>query len=135
MNLSQETLYQVSTAVPYGTPVKGTVGSMFALMGRLNGIGLAANQVGLTQRIIVLDAGGLRTAIINPVITRRKLGNVMSDESCLSFPGREAKMRRSKVVIVEGFDENWLPVKFKLRDIASMAVQHEIGHLNGKVIK
>ncbi len=128
-------LYQVSAEVPHKHIVNSLVDEMFALMYEKEGIGLAANQVGILKRIIVIDVYGLKSAIINPVITKTKLGMTPSIERCLSFPGAEVMMSRHKMIVVEGFDEAWRPVKFKLRGLASACVQHEIDHLNGVTIK
>jgi len=128
-------LYTKSAEVLPNSDVKELVSEMFALMYANEGIGLAANQVGILQRIIVVDINSLKSAIINPVIIKTKLGLFSSIESCLSFPGAEVKMQRHKLIVVEGFDENWEPVKMKLRGLASACIQHEIDHLNGVTIK
>jgi peptide deformylase len=134
VNGNNPVLHQVAEAVPHGTPMS-MLSTMWEEMYTHKGIGLAAPQLGVSQRVIIMDAGGLKTAIINPVITKRKLGKTPSIEGCLSYPGDRVTVMRDKVVVVEGFDENWCAVKFKLRGVASMCVQHEIDHLNGITIK
>lgn len=104
---------------------------MWQVMYHGKGIGLAANQIGETRRIIVIHAKGFKQAIVNPVITKSYGGKVMNQEGCLSFPGRTAKILRSKQIIVEGFDQDWKPVKRKLKGLTAYCVQHEVDHLNG----
>ena len=77
-------------------------------------LGLAAPQIGISKRIIILINSDMQQVLINPVITRRRLGKATSKEYCLSFPSNYSKkMKRDKQIIVEGFDENWEPVKIK----------------------
>jgi len=107
---------------------------MWELMYRHRGIGLAANQVGELQRVIVLHVGSFKQAIINPIITRQYGGKATSKEGCLSYPALCVPMVRDRQIIVEGFDQNWKPIKRKLKGLAAYCVQHEIDHLNGITI-
>ena len=134
VNGNNPVLHEIAAEVPHGKPTALLTRVMWATMYRHKGIGLAAPQLGESTRVIVVDAGGLKTVIINPVITARKLGKVRSKEGCLSYPGKLVTVQRDKMIVVEGFDEDWQPVKFKLRGIAAMCVQHEIDHLNGVTI-
>lgn len=97
----------------------------------VGGVGLAANQVGETKRIIMIDNGGFKAVILNPVITRRYGGQVNSKEGCLSFPGKLALVVRHKQITVEGYDTDWIPVAFKLKGVNAIVVQHEVDHLDG----
>ena len=98
-------------------------------------LGLAAPQIGISKRIIILINSDMQQVLINPVITRRRLGKATSKESCLSFsPDYSKKMKRDKQVIVEGFNEYWEKVKIKARGLDSYVIQHEIDHLNGVTI-
>lgn len=121
-------------AVEQGDNIKGLIDSMWQLMYSSKGIGLAANQVGVLSRVIVVHANGFKQEFINPVVIKSYGGRVLNKEGCLSFPGAEAKMLRSRHIIVEGFDRDWKPVKRKLKGLAAYCVQHEIDHLNGKTI-
>ena len=99
------------------------------------GIGLAAPQLGVSKRIIVMNVGTVSQVIINPVITMRsKSKKVISPEGCLSYPGKVVQVPRDAMVVLEGFDDDWEPVKLKLTGIAAMCAQHEVDHLNGTVI-
>lgn len=98
-------------------------------------LGLAAPQIGVSKRIIILLRGNNWQVIINPKLTNRSLSIRTSREMCLSFPGLVGKKKRFKRVFVEGFDENWKPLKIKATGLDSCVIQHEIDHLNGKTIK
>ncbi len=126
----------VSTAilVEHGTNETKLLDAMWALMYSSKGAGLAANQVGILKRVIVVHAKGFKQEFINPVITKRYGGKTMSREGCLSYPGLEMRISRYKNIVVEGFDGNWNPIKRKLKGLAAYCVQHEIDHLNGKTI-
>jgi peptide deformylase len=126
-------LYQVAQEVPQGTDRKQLIADMFETMTAYGGIGLAANQVDVLERIIVFKIGGFKRAIINPVIVDCKGGGT-SREGCLSFPGQTATKARARQITVRGFNENWEPVKFNLKQLRAYCVQHEIDHLNGVTI-
>lgn len=127
-------LEQISKEVEHLEDVKYLVEGMFKVMSDNGGIGLAANQVGILKRIIVINTMTLRQVIINPVIVKRSIKTVNSLEGCLSFPNEQRKVKRSKRVEVVGFDENWRPIRLKMRFLDAMCVQHEIDHLNGITI-
>lgn len=130
-------LHTISTDVMVGDRnMRNLVDAMWMLMlmNIHNGIGLAANQLGITKRIIVVNVNGFKQEFINPVIVKRYGGQTTSREKCLSFPGISRPMIRHKQIIVEGFDRNWKPVRRKLKDLAAYCVQHEIDHLNGVTI-
>jgi len=101
---------------------------------KIEGVGLAAPQIGVSKRIIIVWTTALQVVLINPVITRRRLGKYKSKERCLSFPDKIVPIKRDKQIIVEGFNQNWAPVKLKLRGLESYVVQHEIDHLDGITI-
>lgn len=130
-------LAQEANEVPHGTDVAVLVKNMFKLIEENipRGVGLAAPQVGLLERIIVVNYGATRTAIINPIIAKAPGKKVTSfGEGCLSFPGESVDMQRHKRVVVTGFDENWEPVKIDARGFLAFVMQHEIDHLNGVTI-
>jgi peptide deformylase len=129
-----ETLTQVAAEVPHGEDVKAVIDEMWKVMLHNSGIGLAANQVGLLKRIIVVHTNGFTSAIINPVITKESGKLKLSKEGCLSFPGKNIDMKRDNIIVVEGFDENWNPIKKKVRALSAFCVQHEIDHLDGITI-
>ena len=133
---NDEVLHKMCAPIPKDKDMTEFFDIMWESMENLHGIGLAAPQIGLAVRMIVVNAGGFKQEIINPVITKH-LGHVTSKEGCLSFPATIAvnkPIKRWKQITVQGYDKNWLPIKFKLRGIAAMCVQHECDHLDGITI-
>lgn len=106
---------------------------MVRAMRRNNGVGLAAPQVGLDMRIAVIDAGGGILKIINPSIIKRD-GSDTTEEGCLSIPSVLVKVKRSKTVTVEYTDESGKINKKTFTGLEAKAFQHEIDHLNGRLI-
>jgi len=98
-----------------------------------SGIGLAAPQVGMSVQLIVVDIGEGLYKLVNPKIVKRQ-GAQAIQEGCLSVPGACVKVRRSKQVWVEALDENNRPVRIEARDLFACVLQHEIDHLEGKLI-
>lgn len=127
-------LHKGAYPVPPNTDVRSVITAMWHVLTTNRGIGLAAPQIGVTSRIIIVAVDGLKLALINPKITKRYGGKISSKEGCLSYPGKQVTMVRDKQVIVQGYDEDWQPVKRKLRGLAAYCVQHEVDHLNGITI-
>lgn len=98
------------------------------------GIGLAAIQIGVRKRVILVNIGGAFQEFINPVITKRFGGIGKSIEGCLSLPGKQYTKFRHRKIIVEGFTADLQPIRRQLKDIAAYCVQHEIDHCNGITI-
>ena len=95
------------------------------------GIGLAAPQVGIPYRLLVMDDGkGDARALVNPVITQRS-GSVVDEEGCLSLPGIYADVERSKSITVEATDEDEQPVNLEAIGMQARVIQHEMDHLDG----
>lgn len=107
---------------------------MMDTMHEYDGVGLAAPQVGILKRIIVIDLYEKDTqyVIINPEIISEK-GEQCVDEGCLSFPNQFGKVKRPKEVVVTGLDINGKKIKIKAKDLLAQALSHEIDHLNGIV--
>ena len=97
-----------------------------------NGVGLAAVQVGVLKRIVVIDVndGNEEYVLINPIITKTK-GAKECDEGCLSFPNEFGKVIRPTDVTVEFYDRNAKKVKLKAKDLLAQAICHECDHLEG----
>ena len=110
------------------------IDDMIETMHKYNGVGLAAVQVGILKRVIVIDLYDDKGPIklINPVIIKEK-GEQEVEEGCLSFPNKYAKMIRPKEVTVEALDENGKKIKIQGKDLLAQALTHEIDHLNGIV--
>lgn len=99
-----------------------------------DGIGLAAPQVGVLKRIIVIDISEDKNKeiykLINPVIVKSK-GEQVCREGCLSVPGVLGDVVRPKEVVVEALNENGQKVKIKAQDLLAIVLCHEIDHLDG----
>jgi len=107
------------------------IDDMFRIMKAANGIGLAAPQIGILQRVIVVSPEGMRpTALINPKIVRRE-GEGIGEEGCLSIPGLYGNVTRPTAVLVEALDRKGRNVKLELEGLKARVIQHEIDHLDG----
>ena len=97
------------------------------------GVGLAANQVGIDKQLAVVDIGNGLIKLINPVIVKRE-GVETQEEGCLSVPGVSVKVKRAKRVVVNFLNENGTAMQLKADGLLGRALQHEIDHLSGKLI-
>jgi peptide deformylase len=114
--------------------IKQLAEDMIETMHKFDGVGLAAPQVGILKRIIVIDLyeEGTQYTLINPVIVKEK-GEQIVDEGCLSFPNQFGKVRRPKEIEVVALDIDGKKVRVKGKDLLAQALSHEIDHLDGKV--
>jgi peptide deformylase len=115
--------------------LRALVANMFETMYEAPGIGLAAPQVGVLQRVIVLDVGAYDpdfrpVVLINPEVVETE-GEVEGDEGCLSFPNLTGDVKRPVMARVRGMDANGKPIELETRDLGARAVLHEIDHLDG----
>lgn len=94
------------------------------------GLGLAAPQIGILKRIIVVDTGEQYIELINPEIIERE-GEQTSTEGCLSVPGIIGRVKRSLHVQVRGLNRNGEEITVKGSELLAKALQHEIDHLDG----
>lgn len=111
------------------------IDDMIDTMHKFNGVGLAAVQVGVLKRVVVIhiDYDNEEPIIlINPEILREK-GAQTVDEGCLSFPNKFAKVIRPEEVTVEALDRNGKKIKITGKGLLAQAISHEVDHLNGKV--
>lgn len=112
---------------------------MYDTMKKADGIGLAAPQVGVLKRVVVIDTGKGRMELVNPVITAF-WGRQYEAEGCLSFVGKRGIVKRPMHVRVTAQDRFGRTVKYRGKELLARAFCHEIDHLNGilyedKVIK
>lgn len=108
------------------------VSDMFDTMYAAKGIGLAAPQVGRSERIAVVDVDDNPLALINPVITLRS-GKSKREEGCLSIPDIHFDVERAGKVIVQALDVDMKPITLDGSDLFGTCLQHEIDHLHGKL--
>ncbi len=114
--------------------VKDIIVDMAQTMEKENGFGLAAPQVGVSKRIIVVraDAGDRRILVlVNPKIISKSKKIEELEEGCLSFPGIFLEIKRPKKVEVKGLDINGKEINFSADGILARVLQHEIDHLDG----
>lgn len=117
--------------------IRHLMDTMLTTMYDASGIGLAAPQVGVLKRVIVLDVtysreGAVKTpmAVVNPLITYRD-GVYKQDEGCLSLPGVSAEIQRAARIHVTGIDRNNQPFSLNAEGMLAVCLQHEIDHLDG----
>lgn len=115
--------------------IRELIKDMIETMHKFDGVGLAAVQVGILKRIVVIDLYDEKPVIklINPVITKTK-GKQEVEEGCLSFPNKYVKTIRPEEVTVEGLDENGKEIKITGTGLLAQAISHEVDHLNGVVL-
>lgn len=99
-----------------------------------NGIGIAAPQINVSLRVIVINYANKLFGVINPTITYKSNGTTPLEEGCLSVPGTFIRIVRPKKVVIEGLDENGKPIKINANDMLAKIFQHEIDHINGILI-
>ena len=132
--------------VKYGTPVLRQVAQpikrvtrdtqeliqrMEKVMRAADGLGLAAPQIGASERVIVYDAGeGLRV-LINPQIVSMRGEQFDPPEGCLSIPGLQGRVKRAMEIKIKGFDARNRIVSKKVTELEARVIQHEIDHLDG----
>ncbi len=116
-------------------PIRQLVDEMFETMYEAPGIGLAATQVNVHQRVIVIDVSEDKSqplCLINPEIIERE-GEEESEEGCLSVPEVYDRVRRSELVTVKALDRDGREYTLKAAGLLAMCIQHEMDHLLGKL--
>ena len=111
--------------------IQQLINDMVETIQKENGVGLAAPQVGISLRVVVLQMPEEEpVAIINPKIVKRS-GEREVMEGCLSIPGYQGEIRRSISVTVKGLDRQGKAIRIKATGLMAQALEHEIDHLNG----
>ena len=121
--------------VEFPHEVAAFVEGLYECMYREAGIGLAAPQVGVLQRVFVLDVADesgerVKRAFVNPVLVTKE-GSDTAEEGCLSIPGIRADVKRPARVVVEAKDEHGVPFRLAAEGLLARAIQHETDHLDG----
>jgi peptide deformylase len=111
-----------------------TIKEMRRIMEEQAGIGLGANQIGIPWRMFIAKDGNKFYVIFNPEIIKRSGKAEKIEEGCLSAPGQVFPVPRSEKVTLAGFDRNNRKIKIKAWGILARVFQHEVDHLNGKMI-
>lgn len=112
--------------------IQTLIDDLIDTMRTANGIGIAAPQIGIHKRIIIVQDGKNPQAYVNPIITSRsfRTGHYI-EEGCLSVPGVWGFVTRHKSVRVKALDRHGAHTTVKARDLESVVFQHEIDHLDG----
>lgn len=140
----QPVLRKEAENVPKDYPdLKQLVANMYETMYNADGVGLAAPQVGLSLRLLVIDADvlgddfpeckGFKRAMINPDIVEKSEEEISMEEGCLSLPGIHEKVSRASKIRVKYLDENLEEQEEVVDGFAARVVQHECEHLEGHV--
>jgi peptide deformylase len=126
-------------AVPiesFDEPLAQLVADMFETMRAYRGVGLAGNQVGVAQRVLVIEIPGetegqsQRLALVNPALSEAS-GQQVDEEGCLSMPGIYEEVKRALEVRVRAHDPEGRPIDFTAEGYLARVVQHEVDHLDG----
>ena len=115
--------------------VRELIDDMAETMYQAPGIGLAAIQVGVAKRVVVIDISQARNelkAFVNPEIVARE-GDAVMDEGCLSVPGVYEPVARAQKIRVRALDRDGQPFELEADGLLAVCIQHEIDHLDGKV--
>ena len=140
ITVPDETLRKASTSVEkIGKNEKKLINDMFESMYHHNGIGLAAIQIGIPKRIIVLDVSKKEDkkkpmCFINPTIKKISDEKSIYEEGCLSLPETFIEIERPKICLVEYIDQEGKKKEMECDDLLSTCIQHEINHLDGRLI-
>ena len=142
-------LHTATSPIPVGADgslppeLAGLIADLYETMDAANGVGLAANQIGVAQRVFVYDcadergrATRRRGVVVNPVLETSEVPETMpdpddSDEGCLSVPGESFPTGRASWARVTGLDADGNPVTLEGTDLFARMLQHETGHLDG----
>lgn len=132
--IGEEVLTKKCKAVVEMTPrIKELIEDMLDTMYEANGVGLAAPQVGILKRIVVIDVTGEDPHIlINPRIVETS-GEQVGPEACLSVPGKSGTVKRPNYVKVLGLDVNMTEYELEGTELLARAICHELDHLDGKL--
>ena len=131
-HLPDPVLRQKAKRVPaIDSSIQRLINDMVETMQQANGVGLAAPQVGVSLRVVVVQMPGEEPiAIINPKMVKRA-GEREVTEGCLSIPGYTSEIKRSISVTVKGQDRQGKAIRLKGTGLIAQALEHELDHLNG----
>lgn len=118
--------------VDFDDRLRQLLDDMLETMLSADGVGIAAPQVGVIKRAIIvsIDSGATVYKVVNPEIVK-KSGSQTGMEGCLSVPNRREKVERPRRIEIKGFDENGVPIRIKASGFLAVAFCHEIDHLDG----
>jgi peptide deformylase len=126
---------QSETVTSFDKHLEALVNDMAETMYAAPGIGLAAIQINVPERVVVMDLSEAKDSLqvfVNPVITQLE-GMIETEEGCLSVPGVFAAVERAEKVRINALDVSGKPFEIDADELLSICIQHEVDHLNGKV--
>ena len=114
--------------------IRNLIDDMAEAMYQDDGVGLAATQVGISKRLIVIDAGEGFSVLINPELVEKSKEEESMEEGCLSLPEIRLPIKRANRIVVKGLNEKGEPVQYEKEGLMARVYLHEIDHLNGVLI-
>ncbi|MFT5712915.1 MAG: peptide deformylase [Glaciecola sp.] len=137
LTFPDERLRTVATSVEdVNEEIQTLVDDMFDTMKDEKGIGLAASQIDVHKRVVVMDVSEEQNeprVFINPEIIKVE-GSTISEEGCLSVPNNYARVERSEKVTVKALDRDGKPFELEAEGLLAICIQHELDHLKGKLL-
>lgn len=124
-------LRQIARPVPQvNKAIEKLLDDMAETMYEAEGIGLAAVQVGVAKRVIVMDVGDGLIELVNPEIFSKR-GSQTASEGCLSLPGLRGEVERAQTIRLRGLNRHGETVELDATDLLARCAQHEVDHLDG----
>lgn len=111
--------------------IRNLITDMKDTMNAEDGVGIAAPQIGINKRLIVVDTGYGKQAFINPKIIKRSFRKIKNEEGCLSVPNTFGTVKRHRSIKITAFNEQGNEVIIKTKQFLATVFQHEIDHLDG----
>ena len=131
LKVGEDVLREKARHVPQITPnIIKLLDNMKDTMYQADGVGLAAPQIGISKRVIIVDAGDGLIELVNPEIIET-LGEETDLEGCLSIPGVNENVTRAFQVKAKGLDRNGMEIIVQGEGLLARALQHEVDHLEG----
>ena len=131
INIGEDILREKAKKVKSVTPnIHKLLDNMAETMYDAKGIGLAAPQIGVPKRVVVIDVGDGLLELINPVIIMKE-GEEIDQEACLSVPNVVGEVKRAQKVMVQALDREGVLMEYEAEGLIARAFQHEIDHLDG----
>lgn len=129
--LGDEVLTKTCREIKAVTPrIEDLINDMLETMYEANGVGLAAPQVGVLRRVVVIDVGDGPIIMINPEILETS-GEQTGEEGCLSLPGKSGRVTRPNYVKARAYDMDMQPYEIEGEELLARAICHELDHLDG----
>jgi len=131
VRMGEQILREKAQEVTKITPnIHKLLDNMAETMYEANGVGLAAPQIGVPKRVVVIDSGEGLIELINPVIIEKK-GEELDQEGCLSIPNLIGDVKRAKSIVAQALNRDGELMEYEAEGLLARAFQHEVDHLNG----